>query len=225
MTTFIDPQRLVARGKSSVAVMNALFLLSAGQFPNQMATQAEAVRLSTLANIDKRSMRRLIFWAIATGLGLALWIHLVTYHEFGCNVLEGAAAAGGAYRTMATRREFDETVALVLGNVARDVRGERNTVLGGAGFVLLLHGVKLFWIKSPFNPLGYALAMYRGYFCWGPFSCHVAFAQHYRAPRGKARLSPPFPRVCRPCPGALSRQRGVYRQRGNFLRPTNGRRR
>jgi len=105
--------------------------------------------------------------AMVYGLLCAYWIHFTAYYRFGANVLESGTTAGG-FRVYLARQEYDQ-----LSNAIRNPPGPdvTRTQAAAAGFILTLLLVlgRKFFLRSPFHPLGLAMACSYGGAIWSSF--------------------------------------------------------
>jgi hypothetical protein len=112
-------------------------------------------------------MSIVLFIALIVGLWGAYTIHLGAYYKYGNNVLEGGTTQGG-YRTTLARTEFLETAGYALASKPPDVM---RTGMSGVGFGVcaFLIVMRIFFLRFPFHPLGYAMVTSYGHPLWGPF--------------------------------------------------------
>jgi len=151
----------------NLTIFSYFMFMSRGYFQSMMAYQIEAGKIAAETRLHQRSMSIVLLLALLVGLWGAFGIHLGAYYKYGNNVLEGGTTEGG-YRTMLARSEFLETAGYALAPKPPDVM---RTSLTGVGFVIcaFLIVMRIFFLRFPFHPLGFAMVTSYGHPLWGPF--------------------------------------------------------
>ena len=136
-------------------------------FPVLSAYQMEAFKLSDSARIRRGDIVGAVVVAMFLGLIFGWAMHLITYYDYGANVLEGGTTEGG-YRTTLAVREYTALAANMESPEGPNMAKTSATVAGT--FVAVgLWLVRNVWFKFPLHPLGYAIATAYGRLIWGSF--------------------------------------------------------
>jgi len=176
---------LTAGKESTITIIAALHWLGTGHFPELMAYQLEDLEMSRRAGLNARHMIYALVFALVVGLASAYWLHLKPFYEYGLNVLEGGTTEGG-YRTQYARSAFDRASEML----ANPGGPDWTTIAGisiGAALIAVLSGIRTAFLRFPFSPLGYAMALAFGLEVWGPFLL-VSIAKAITLKLGGARL-------------------------------------
>ena len=152
---------------ANLTIFSYFMWMSRGYFQSMMAYQIEASKIAAETRLRQRSMAVVLFLALIIGLWGAYHIHLGAYYKYGSNVLEGGTTQGG-YRTTLARNEFLETAGYAKAPKFPD---PMRTGMTGAGFAVCgaLIVARVFLLRFPFHPLGYAMVTSYGSPLWGPF--------------------------------------------------------
>ncbi|MGQ9731337.1 MAG: DUF6785 family protein [Candidatus Zipacnadales bacterium] len=152
---------------TNVTILSYFMWMTRGYFQSMMAYQIEASQIAAETQTRQRAMSLVLFVALLVGLWGAYYTHLGAYYKYGSNVLEGGTTQGG-YLTTLDRKEFLETASYAKAPKPPDVT---RTTLTGVGFTVcaFLILMRVFFLRFPFHPLGFAMVTSYGYPLWGPF--------------------------------------------------------
>ncbi|NUQ00762.1 MAG: hypothetical protein HUU35_13005 [Armatimonadetes bacterium] len=165
-TNFFGSARL-APGEDfrSLTILHSFAWLARGYYPTAGASQMEAFKLSTEADLRRRDMIWALLLACVVGLGLAYWAHLTAYYQYGGNVLEGGSTEGG-YRIRLMRDAYTDVATWIDKPLAPDTRRMTATAVG-FGVTTLLIVARTTFLRFPLHPLGFAMTLAHSAM-WGP---------------------------------------------------------
>ncbi len=132
-----------------------------------MAAQLESYNMARRGGMDFRDITAVLALAVPVGLLLGWWMYLSTYYDHGANILGGSTGAGGVRVRYA---EQDATWAIDLVNAP--MGADPASWWGfGVGLVLTLGGliVRNLFLRFPFHPVGFCIALTYGQRFWAPF--------------------------------------------------------
>lgn len=147
----------------TLSILSLLTFLSRGYFPALIGYQIEGLKLSQEARIPPRQMALLILAAVAVGLPIAYYSHLIPYYYHGAGTLRG-----GIWGTGLATSEFTEIVTFVKTPRPPDVP---RTAAMGTGFALAsaLMVLRMVFLRFPLHPLGFAMCTAYGSLVWWSF--------------------------------------------------------
>jgi hypothetical protein len=154
-------------GPRSMTVWSMLYFLSRGFFFSSTAWPLEGYKAAEELRAKARDYAVAGVIAVVLGLGMAWWMHLDTYYEFGGNVVESGGVAGGP-RTRLTVREFQSTATAIQRPSGPD-RPRTIAMLVGAAIAGGLSLIRTYYLRFPLHPLGYAMAAAFSSQIWGGF--------------------------------------------------------
>jgi len=132
-----------------------------------LAAQLESYNMARRGGMDFRDISTMLAVAVPIGLLLGWWMYLGTYYDHGANILGGSTGSGGVRVRYA---EQDATWATELVNAPMPV--EAASWWGfGTGLVITLGGliVRNIFLRVPFHPVGFCVALTYGQRFWAPF--------------------------------------------------------
>jgi hypothetical protein len=154
----------------TMSVWTGFFFLVHGGFYNQTTVyQLESFKLADELHLPRRQMVAAGLLAVAVGLGLAYWMFLTTYYEYGANVLAGGAEQlVGGVRINYCRGAYDATGSYLTAPKPPD--GPRNVAAGVGAFVTAaVIACRVIFLRFPLHPLGYVMADVIGSQLWWAF--------------------------------------------------------
>ena len=155
------------RAPANLAALSMLGWLGRGHFPELMSFQLEDLEMAERAGIRLRRMASGLLVALLFGMIAAYWWHLKAYYGYGANVLEGGTTEGG-YRVHVQHEIFLGAARQLLSPTAPDPA--RCTAIGVGGVIVtVMHALRVWLVRFPLSPLGYAMTAAYGYLLWGPF--------------------------------------------------------
>jgi len=151
----------------SMTIFSSVYFLSRGFFSTMLATQLESMKIADEARISHRRMLTTLITACAIGLAFAYWMHLATYYEYGCNVLEGGSTEGG-YRTRLAVNEYTQLTGWGENPAGPDV-AKTEAMVAGLVLTAILLALRVAFLRFPIHPIGFAMVSAYGSPIWGPF--------------------------------------------------------
>lgn len=166
----LGPRYFVRAGSyQTMSVMASLAFLGRGYYPQFMAYQMEASKLSRERSVSVKRIAWGIMLALVIGLVIGYNMHLTAYYEYGANVLEGGTREwGGTRGASLIRQEYNRMHGLI------GAAGGPNATAAGATsfgflFTLLLATLRRGMVQFPLHPMGYAMVTAYGDPLWGAF--------------------------------------------------------
>jgi hypothetical protein len=152
---------------ATLTIFSSLYWLSRGYFPSMIGYHIDNLKLADEANLSRRGMVALMFFALVVGLVGSYWIFLTTYYTYGANVLEGGTTQGGL-RTAVAMSEYNELIGFMKAPKLTDW-WRTGFLASGFCIALGLGTLRTMLLRFPLHPLGYAMATAYGTRIWGPF--------------------------------------------------------
>jgi len=152
---------------SDIALISAFASFIRGYFCSQMGYQIENEHLAEKVNFGPRNIAAVMVVAFIFGCIFAYYFNLTDYYRYGATVLHGGTTSGGCNIVVALR-QWNRASAAVNMPGAPDYN-RIIAMLVGAGITLSLVGLRRWWLRAPFHPIGYAICLDYGYALWGPF--------------------------------------------------------
>lgn len=138
-----------------------------GYTESALAAQAESYNMGRQGGLFSRDLSWLLIAAVPVGIILGFWMHLVSYYEMGANVLEGGKSVGGVRTVYAMN---DARWATQMVNVPT-LPDSTSWVAALAGLAITIGTVVMrsTFLRFPFHPAGFVIAMNHGERFWAPF--------------------------------------------------------
>jgi hypothetical protein len=153
-----------AAASPTTLVTWALFVfLARGYYPTITGYQIEAMELTRRGKVRPGHVATAVLLAIAVGIALGWYNHLVPYYQHGAQQLRG-----GIWGTWVSIPEYRSATQLRDTPLHSDLTRTYATGAGGL-MVLLLSFGRLHLASFPFHPLGYAMSCSFGEVLWGSF--------------------------------------------------------
>jgi hypothetical protein len=150
-------------GASTMPVWALFTFLARGYFPALTGYQVEGMEMGRRANIRGSRIVLALCLAVAVGLLVGWYNHLVPYYRFGATNLRG-----GIWGEWIATPEYVAAVKYASTPLQPD--GPRiAAMLTGGGVGFLLWALRLRFAAFPFHPLGYVMTCSYGSLIWGPF--------------------------------------------------------
>ena len=151
------------------------FLIHGGFFNQTTVYQLESFKLADEVQTPRRQMVLAGLIALVVGLGLAYWMFLTTFYEYGANVLAGGAESlVGGVRIYYCQGAYNATENYL--TVPKLPDGPRNAATGvGALLAAAVIACRVIFLRFPLHPLGYVMASINGAQLWWAFFCAWAF--------------------------------------------------
>ncbi|MGD9496584.1 MAG: DUF6785 family protein [Armatimonadota bacterium] len=132
-----------------------------------MAAQLESYNMARRGGMDWRDMSAMLAIAVPIGLIVGWWMYLGTYYDHGANILGGSTGSGGVRVRYA---EQDATWAIGLAAAPLSV-APASWWGFSIGVVLTLGGliIRNAFLRFPFHPVGFLVALTYGQRFWAPF--------------------------------------------------------
>ncbi|MFP4250874.1 MAG: DUF6785 family protein [Armatimonadota bacterium] len=166
LVNLLGTERLaMGEGMRSLTLMSSIFYMSRGYLPQLIGFPLEAFKIGGEVRIQTRHMAWLMVIAVVLGSGMAWWMHLSAYYQFGANILEGGTTAGG-YRVELVRQGYESLSGWARGHEGPKPR-EATATAAGFALVLLLAGARRLFLRFPLHPVGLLIALTEGYNAWG----------------------------------------------------------
>lgn len=168
ITAAVGSRGLITGSDATQLVMLSLFSwFSRGYFPSLTGYIIENEKLAEETGVPPRKVPWLMIGAFLVGMlgGYAVTLH--SYYGVGANVLHGGTSSGG-YNVRSAMSVWSGAGAALRSPGEPDMRHIGGVIAGGLvtlGFVASRRA----WLRFPFHPLGYAMALNYGYALWGPF--------------------------------------------------------
>ena len=166
----LGPRYFVRAGSyQTMSVLASLAFLGRGFYPQFMAYQMEAFKMSEERGVSKRRMALGIMLALVIGLVAGYHMHLTAYYEYGANILEGGTREwGGTRGASLIRQEYNRMHGLIGSAGGPNVTAGAATGFGFL-FTLLLATIRRGMAQFPLHPMGYAMVTAYGDPLWGAF--------------------------------------------------------
>jgi len=132
-----------------------------------LAAQLESYNMTRRGDMDFRSMTAMMLLAIPVGIALGWWMHLTVFYDHGANVLSGGAGVGGV-----RVRYAEQDAAWAIGLVTGPTSVATASWWGfGSGLAITIVGlvVRNIFLRFPFHPVGFVIALSHGRRFWAPF--------------------------------------------------------
>jgi hypothetical protein len=152
---------------TNIVTLGLFDWMSHGYFPSLLGCVAENEKLAEEVGLPLRSIPWVMMAALGIGLAGGYWVTLRSYYSLGANVLHGAGSGMG-YNVSSAMGAWNA----VAGAVRQPSGPDHSQVAGmatGALVTAALYAARRTWLRFPFHPLGYAMALNYGYCLWGPF--------------------------------------------------------
>ncbi|MEI6501668.1 MAG: DUF6785 family protein, partial [Armatimonadota bacterium] len=141
--------------------------LSRGYFPSLSGCIAENEKLAEETGLPPRQTPWLMMLAFGVGMlgGYVTTLH--SYYGIGANVLHGGTSNGG-YNVRSAVTAWSG-VSSAIQNPSGPNPSQLSGLAAGGVLTLAMVAARRVWLRFPFHPLGYAMALNYGYALWGPF--------------------------------------------------------
>jgi hypothetical protein len=158
---------IVGSDATNLVLLSVFSWFSRGYFPSMSGYVIENEKLAQETKVPVRHTPWLMILALLVGMIGGYVVTLHSYYDVGANVLHGGTSSGG-YNVRSAMAVWSGAAAAIKapGPPAASLIG--GTVAGGI-VTLLMVGARRAWLRFPFHPLGYAMALNYGYALWGPF--------------------------------------------------------
>lgn len=132
-----------------------------------LAAQLESYNMTRRGEMDFGDITRLMLLAVPVGMALGWWMHLTAFYDHGANVLSGGAGVGGV-RVRYAQQDAEWAIGLCAAPTGVDASAWWGL---GTGLVLTIVGlvVRHFFLRFPFHPAGFVVALNQGRRFWAPF--------------------------------------------------------
>ncbi|MGE5532169.1 MAG: DUF6785 family protein [Bacteroidota bacterium] len=168
ITSVVGTQGLMNGADPTQLVMLSLFSwFSRGYFPSLTGYVAENNKLAEEAGLKPRQTPWLMMFAFAIGMIGGYIVTLHSYYGTGANVLHGGTSNGG-YNVRSAMTVWSG-VSSSIDNPGPPNPTQILGIVAGAVATLGMVAARRVWLRFPFHPLGYAMALNYGYALWGPF--------------------------------------------------------
>lgn len=168
ITAAVGSRGLVNGSDASNMVMLSLFgWFSRGYFPSLTGYIIENEKLAEETGVPPRQVPWLMLMAFAVGMLGGYFVTLHSYYSVGANVLHGGTSSGG-YNVRSAMAVWNGAAAAIKAPGPPDTSHLFGVLAGGLVTIGLVAARRL-WLRFPFHPLGYAMALNYGYALWGPF--------------------------------------------------------
>jgi hypothetical protein len=166
----LGPRYFVRNGSyQTMSVLASMAFLGRGFFPQFMAYQMEAFKMSEERGVNKRRVAVGIMLALVIGLVAGYYMHLTAYYEYGANILEGGTREWGGTRGAALiRQEYNRMHGLIGSAGGPDIISAGATGFGFL-FTVFLATLRRGMAQFPLHPMGYAMVTAYGDPLWGAF--------------------------------------------------------
>jgi hypothetical protein len=152
---------------SQLVLIGLMSWFSRGYFQSLSGYVAENHKLADETNLPARRLPALIMLAFVVGMVGGYFVTLKSYYGLGANVLHGGTSSGG-YNVRGAMNVWNGVSTAVRTPSGPDTPRVIGMVAGAVISVLLV-AARRQWLRFPFHPLGYAMALNYGYALWGPF--------------------------------------------------------
>ncbi len=155
----------------SIVALNAFsFLVRGGFFCQTTVYQLESMKLAEDANLNKKHLTRIIFFAIILGLILSFATYLPIYYQYGANMVGGGRKGAGAGGTRVNNplAIWNDMSKYSINDIPRNDKRNVATFVG-TGVVLSLFFSREIIYRFPLNPIGYLMSLLCGNAVWFPF--------------------------------------------------------
>jgi hypothetical protein len=168
ITAAVGTRGLIQGSDATQLVMLSVFSwLSRGYFPSMTGYVIESEKLAQETGLPARQTPWLLMLALLIGMLGGYYVTLKSYYDVGANVLHGGTTSGG-YNVRSAMSVWNSVATAIRTPGAPDHAQVLGTVAGGV-VTLGLVTARRAWLRFPFHPLGYAMALNYGYALWGPF--------------------------------------------------------
>ncbi|MCE5239050.1 hypothetical protein LLH23_11210 [bacterium] len=168
ITAALGNRGLIQGSDATQLVMLSIFSwFSRGYFPSMAGCVVESEKLAQETALPARLTPWLLVGALLIGMLGGYYVTLKSYYDVGANVLHGGTSSGG-YNVRSAMSVWNGVSAAIRQPGPPNTPQVLGSVAGGL-VTLLLVGARRAWLRFPFHPLGYAMALNYGYALWGPF--------------------------------------------------------
>ncbi|MBU0607071.1 MAG: hypothetical protein KKI08_04255 [Armatimonadetes bacterium] len=168
ITAAVGTRGLIQGPDATQLVMLSVFSwLSRGYFPSMAGYVIENEKLAQETGVPARATPWLMILALLIGMLGGYYVTLKSYYDVGANVLHGGTTSGG-YNVRSAMSVWNGVAAAIQHPGPPNTSQVLGSVAGGL-VTLLLVVARRAWLRFPFHPLGYAMALNYGYALWGPF--------------------------------------------------------
>jgi hypothetical protein len=168
ITAAVGNRGLIQGSDATNLVMLSIFSwFSRGYFPSMAGYVIENEKLAQETGVRARSVPWLTMAALLVGIIGGYYVTLKSYYDVGANVLHGGTTGGG-YNVRSAMAVWNGVSAALKAPGPPSVSQIGGTIAGGV-VALGLVASRRAWLRFPFHPLGYAMALNYGYCLWGPF--------------------------------------------------------
>lgn len=168
ITAAIGTRGLITGSDATNLVMLSLFSwFSRGYFPSLTGYVIENEKLAEETGVPVRKVPWLMIGAFLVGMLGGYVVTLHSYYGVGANVLHGGTSSGG-YNVRSAMSVWSGASAALKSPGAPNLPQIGGVIAGGL-VTLAFVASRRAWLRFPFHPLGYAMALNYGYALWGPF--------------------------------------------------------
>lgn len=168
ITNAVGTRGLITGSNASNLVMLTMFgWMSHGYFPSLTGTVAENNKLAQDTGLGSQTLPLVMLLAFVVGMAGGYVVTLGSYYREGANVLHGGVASGG-YTVSSAMGRWNGVANALRSPGGPDLPAVGGAVAGGV-IALAIAVARRVWLRFPFHPLGYAMALNYGYCLWGPF--------------------------------------------------------
>ena len=168
ITAAVGTRGLIQGSDATQLVFLTVFSwFSRGYFPSLSGYVTESEKLAEETGLRPRSLPPLMLGAFVLGMLGGYFVTLRSYYGLGANVLHGGTSNGG-YNVQSALTVWNGATAAIRSPGEPD-SSQLLGVLSGTLATAAMVASRRLWLRFPFHPLGYAMALNYGYALWGPF--------------------------------------------------------
>lgn len=169
LITALVGQKGLLRGTDAtqLVLLSVFSWMTRGYFPSMAGYVLENEKLAQETGVPLRAVPWLTIGALVVGMIGGYVVTLKSFYDVGANVLHGGTSSGG-YNVRAAMSVWNGVAAALKAPSGPNTAQVSGAVAGALVTILLVLARRAF-LRFPFHPLGYAIALNYGYCLWGPF--------------------------------------------------------